>query len=70
MVSFGDSGIKESVVMSECELGNPEKKFNLDISFGGSDCIVISQNVKKSLINRFRFWMLCQFFPFKIERWD
>ena len=26
--------------------------------------------VYKTWRNRFRYWMLCQFFPFKIVRWD
>lgn len=46
------------------------KTFNLEISFGSRDCILISQNMKRTLVNRFRYWMLCKFFPFKIERWD
>ena len=44
--------------------------YNIEISFGGKDCIIILQNVKRTLHNRFRYWMLCRFFPFKIERWD
>ncbi len=56
--------------MGEFELGHPEKEFNFEISMGGSNALVFSQNVKKTLINRFRYWMLCQFFPFKVEKWD
>ncbi len=43
--------------------------YNLEISFGGKDRITIFQNVKRTIINRFRYWMLAKFFPFKIERW-
>lgn len=52
------------------ELSVTKKKYNLEISFGGKDCIVISQNVKRTFINRFRYWMFCKFFPVTIERWD
>ena len=26
--------------------------------------------VKKTLLNRFKFWMFCRFFPFKIIEWE
>ena len=26
--------------------------------------------VKKTLYNRFRYWMFCKFFPFKVEKWE
>ena len=43
--------------------------YNLRISMGGKDCIVILMNVRKTPFNRFRYWMLCKFIPFKIEEW-
>lgn len=44
--------------------------FNLEISLGGQNGILFHQNVKRTLVNRFKYWMLCKFFPFKIERWE
>jgi len=50
--------------------------YNMEISFGGRDTptdpfpILISMNVERKLANRFKYWMLCTFFPFHIERWD
>ena len=49
---------------------NQFPKPNLKLSFGDSGEMVIYQTVKKTLLNRFRYWMLCYFFPFKIEEWD
>ena len=50
--------------------------YNMVISFGSNDNsdnsypITISQNEKRTLFNRFKYWMLCQFFPFHVEKWD
>ena len=48
---------------------------NLEIGWGdtdkdGSFPILFSLQVKRTFINRFKYWMLCSFFPFKISRWD
>lgn len=26
--------------------------------------------VKRTLLNRLKYWLFCKFFPFKIGRWD
>ena len=41
--------------------------YNLVIMFG--EDISIKMFVKKTRLNRFKFWMLCKFFPYKIVRW-
>jgi len=55
---------------------NPIITYNMEVSFGGRDKpndpapILINMNVRRNPTNRFKYWMLCQFFPFHIERWD
>ena len=50
--------------------------YNMEVSLGERDTptsefpVLMSMNIKRSLANRFKYWMLCKFFPFHIERWD
>ena len=48
---------------------SPEPRFNFEIAFAPGD-IVLNANIKRTILNRFRYWMPCKFFPFKIKRWD
>ncbi len=48
---------------------------NFVIGFGGGKLpeeipMEFIFTVKKTIVNRFKYWMLCQFFPFKIQRWE
>ena len=45
----------------------PEPNF---VIVAGDDDIVISFNVRRTLRNRIKYWLFCQFFPFRIKRWD
>jgi len=60
--------VTNSICIVEEDISFPPKR-NMEISFGDGEIIIFS-NVKKTLYNRFRYWMLCKFFPFTIVRWD
>ena len=47
-----------------------EPKPNMAIALGDAMGLCIQMTVQRTVINRFRYWMLCQFFPFKIVRWE
>jgi len=51
-------------------LVEPEQKKNFSMQMGeGNPNIQIHMNVRKTLLNRFRYWMFFQFFPFKLVEW-
>lgn len=43
---------------------------NLDIKLGEEYGIIFSLTVKKTLVNRLKYWLLCEFFPFRIVKWE
>lgn len=49
---------------------NPAPTHNFELQMGDGDYIVFDFFVKKTLLNRIKYWLFCQFFPFKIKRWD
>lgn len=54
----------------EVEISLPPPS-NIELTIGeGQSYIIIQLRSKKTLRNRFKYWMLCQFFPFKITRWE
>ena len=42
---------------------------NIDIGWGDGT-ITFHFHAKKTIRNRIKFWLLCQFFPYHIKRWD
>ena len=46
----------------------PNIELTLDETGGGYAPFVISFYVKRNLANRFKYWLFCQFFPFK-RKW-
>lgn len=57
---------------SEC-IRPPEPNFFLAFAdFGEAikDGVEFHFRVKKTLLARIKYWLFCQFFPFKIIRWD
>ncbi|KKM96823.1 hypothetical protein LCGC14_1174250 [marine sediment metagenome] len=46
----------------------PEPNFEMEMGEPGQ--VIWSFRVKKTLINRIRYWLFCKFFPFKIIRWE
>ena len=48
-------------------VGVPEQ--NIDIGWGDGT-ITFHFHAKKTIRNRIKFWLLCQFFPYHIKRWD
>jgi len=52
------------------------QSFNMEIGFGSRDKLTniyplaLQMNVEKKPINRFKYWMLCKFFPFTIKEWS
>jgi hypothetical protein len=49
---------------------NKPMEFNFEICFGDETLMCFEFQVNKTFVNRIRYWLLCQFFPFKIRRWD
>ncbi|KKM98880.1 hypothetical protein LCGC14_1153480 [marine sediment metagenome] len=47
----------------------PEPNFEMGMGEGYSQ-MVWSYRLKKTIINRIRYWLFCKFFPFKIIRWE
>lgn len=48
-----------------------QPKPNLDLEIGeGRGNFIFSMTAKKTIKNRFKYWLFCKFFPFKITRWD
>ena len=48
-----------------------EQKTNFFMQMGeGNVSFQFHMNVRKTLLNRFKYWMFFQFFPFKLVRWD
>jgi len=43
---------------------------NFVMGMGGEGQLRWNFAVRKTLINRIRYWLFCKFFPFKIIRWD
>ena len=44
---------------------------NFTIKMGDAECdIQVSFQVKKTKLNRIKYWLFCKFFPFRITRWD
>ena len=44
---------------------------NLILAMGEPDGgLQFGLRVKKTWLNRARYWLLCKFFPFKVKRWD
>jgi hypothetical protein len=43
---------------------------NLVVYIEGGVYFTFPFNVKRTLVNRFKYWILCKFFPVKIERWN
>ena len=56
--------------MSYPKILKPPDTNNLELGFGDDDYIKIYMPMKRTLFNRFRYWMLCQFFPFRIIKWE
>ena len=40
---------------------------NMELRMGD---IRIHQRVSKTVANRIKYWLFCQFFPFEIIKWD
>ena len=47
----------------------PTPNFTMKMGDGPAN-ILWELNVKKTLRNRLKYWLFCQFFPFRIVRWD
>lgn len=47
----------------------PEPNFVLKMGDGEMD-FQLSFCVKKTPLNRLKYWLFCKFFPFKIVKWD
>ena len=58
------------MIDEELKIGTAWTFPNLELSFGDSGEVTLLQTVKKTIVNRFKYWMLCKFFPFKIKSWD
>ena len=44
---------------------------NFDLMMGeGPNSVTFHMYVKPTLIHRFKWWLFCKFFPFKVVRWD
>ncbi len=56
-------------ILDNAILGTVEPNFEMyqgDLPNG----IIWAYMVKKTLLNRFKYWMFFKFFPFKLKRWD
>ena len=53
------------------KIKDPPSIKNFDLSMGeGANAITFHFYVTRNIINRFRYWLFCKFFPFKVVRWD
>ena len=44
---------------------------NFEIQQGdGNNCLIWCFMVKRTLLNKLKYWLFCKFFPFKIVRWE
>jgi len=44
---------------------------NFGMYLGEPDCnVTFNFRVKKTLLNRIKYWLFCKFFPFTIKYWD
>ena len=55
--------------LDNIELSSSNTKFNFAVEWGCPD-FVISMTIKKTWVNRLKWWFLCKAFPFRIIRWD
>lgn len=44
-------------------------KPNFKMSMGDSGDVVFAFTVRKTLMNRVKYWLFCLFFPFRIKEW-
>lgn len=61
----------EDSLEEEYRISAIPKPANLELFLGDIESPVLTFQIraKKSLSNRFKYWMLCEFFPFKIRKW-
>lgn len=43
---------------------------NFEIEMGDNISVRFCFNEKKNIIKRIKWWLFCQFFPFKIVKWN
>ena len=43
---------------------------NIEIEMGKDSSVRFAFNEKKTLAKRFKWWLFCKVFPFKVARWD
>ena len=51
------------------DMTNPNPNFELTMGDDGED-VTFNFRVKKTLLNRLKYWLFCKFFPFRVTRWD
>ena len=48
-----------------------QPEVNIEIRWGDDpENIRFHFYAKKTTLNRIKYWLLCQFFPYRIERWE